>query len=87
MKQRDHNFTVFLLRLQRNSSLPNNQHHAAAMSKQTTSKLAEGVSVTVTQHKNPPSIAFEIENQLFVNLDFTLDITGSKNLTYAHTMA
>ena len=50
------------------------------MSKQTTSKLAEGVSVTVTQTKSPPSIAFEIDNQLFVNLDFTLDIAGSKNL-------
>ena len=53
------------------------------MSKQTTSKLAEGVSVTVTQTKAPPSIAFEIDNQLFVNLDFTLDIAGSKNLRCA----
>lgn len=52
------------------------------MSKQTVSKLAEGVSVIVTQSKTPPSVSFEIDNQLFANLNFTLDISGSKNLRF-----
>ncbi len=50
------------------------------MSKSTTSQLADGVQVIVTQNKNPPSVSFEIDNQLFATLNFTLDITGSKNL-------
>ena len=49
-------------------------------SKQTTTKLAEGVSVTVTQSKTPPSVSFEIDNKLFSTLNFTLDIAGSNNL-------
>ena len=47
------------------------------------SQLAEGLTVHVTQFKQPtPTVKFEIDNQTFSPLSFTLDITGSNNLSF-----
>ena len=51
--------------------------------KKTVSKLAVGITLLISRIENPTGIRMEIDNALLTALEFTVDVSGSRNLAFA----